>query len=236
VLGFEVPRSEFRDSEASVRSTRPPEHRNTNTNLEPGTGNPTVPVNPGSIDHVTDEELVQLAQTGDADAFGQLVVRHQGAVYRAALSALRVPEDAEEVAQDAFVRAWTALGRFRGDASFRTWVLAIAWNRALSRRHSVVGWLRRKAPLDEAAGAAAAARGSEQRLHDAELKGHVARAIEGLTPKLRDALLLAQSGEYVYSEIGRMLKIPVGTVKWRVSEARRKVKQHLSALGYVDAG
>jgi RNA polymerase sigma-70 factor (ECF subfamily) len=56
-----------------------------------------------------------------------------------------------------------------------------------------------------------------------------------LSPKLRDALLLVQSGEYQYDEIARMLGIPAGTVKWRVSEARRKVRGRLAALGYVDA-
>ena len=54
----------------------------------------------------------------------------------AALAALRVREDAEEVAQDAFIRAWRALDRFRGDSSFRTWILRIAWNRAISRRRT----------------------------------------------------------------------------------------------------
>jgi RNA polymerase sigma-70 factor (ECF subfamily) len=61
------------------------------------------------------------------------------------------------------------------------------------------------------------------------------RAIQALTPKLRDALLLAQSGEYRYDEIARMLGVPVGTVKWRISEARRNVRQALATLGYVDA-
>jgi RNA polymerase sigma-70 factor (ECF subfamily) len=100
-----------------------------------------------SIGRVTDEELVLLARQGDPDAFDQLVVRHQAAVFRAALAALRVREDAEEVAQDAFVRAWCALGRFRGDSSFRTWLLRIVWNRASSRRRSLAGWLRRATPL-----------------------------------------------------------------------------------------
>ena len=74
---------------------------------------------------MTDEELVLLAQQGDTHAFDQLVSRHQAAVYRAALAAFRVPEDAEEVAQDALVRAWAHLARFRGAASFRTWVLGL---------------------------------------------------------------------------------------------------------------
>ena len=101
-----------------------------------------------SIERVTDEELVLLARQGDPDAFDQLVARHQSAVFRAALAALRVREDAEEVAQDAFIRAWRALDRFRGDSSFRTWILRIAWNRAISMRRSLAGWLRRATPIE----------------------------------------------------------------------------------------
>jgi RNA polymerase sigma-70 factor (ECF subfamily) len=185
---------------------------------------------------VTDEQLVLLARQGDPDAFDQLVSRHQSAVFRAALAALRVREDAEEVAQDAFVRAWRALSRFRGDSSFRTWMLRIVWNRAMSHRRSIGGWLRRSTPIDDVVEPAAAGGGQDRRLHSAELFAHTAKAIRALTPKLRDALLLAQSGEYQYDEIAHMLEIPVGTVKWRVSEARRKVRSHLAAMGYVDAG
>jgi RNA polymerase sigma-70 factor (ECF subfamily) len=184
---------------------------------------------------VTDEELVLLARQGDPDAFDQLVVRHQSAVFRAAFAALRVREDAEEVAQDAFIRAWHALGRFRGESSFRTWVLRIAWNRAISRRRGLAGWLRRATPIDDVAEPAAVGDGQFAGMQNAELQAHVVSAIQALTPKLRDALLLVQSGEYQYDEIARMLGIPLGTVKWRVSEARRKVREKLAALGYVDA-
>jgi RNA polymerase sigma-70 factor (ECF subfamily) len=184
---------------------------------------------------VTDEELVLLARQGDPDAFDQLVARHQSAVYRAALAALRVREDAEEVAQDAFIRAWGALGRFRGDSSFRTWILRIAWNRAISRRRSLATWLRRSTPIDDVAEPAAVGEGQQAWMQSAELQLHATRAIQALTPKLRDALLLAQSGEYQYDEIAQVLGVPLGTVKWRISEARRKVRETLGALGYVDA-
>ena len=189
----------------------------------------------GSIERVTDEELVLLARQGDPDAFDQLVARHQTAVYRAALAALRVREDAEEVAQDAFIRAWKALGRFRGDSSFRTWILRIVWNRAISHRRGLAGWLRRATPIADVAEPATKAGDGHTGVHNAQLQAHVVSAIQALTPKLRDALLLAQSGEYQYDEIARMLGIPAGTVKWRVSEARRKVRERLAALGYVDA-
>ena len=183
---------------------------------------------------MTDEELVLLARQGDPDAFDQLVVRHQSAVYRAALAALRVREDAEEVAQDTFIRAWNALGRFRGDSSFRTWLLRIAWNRAISKRRGIAGWLRRATPIADVTEPAAPG-DQHASVNNAELQAHAVRAIQALSPKLRDALLLVQSGEYQYDEIARMLGIPAGTVKWRVSEARRKVRRTLAALGYVDA-
>ncbi len=184
---------------------------------------------------VTDDELVALARGGDADAFDQLVIRHQAAVYRAVLAALRNPEDAEEASQDAFVRAWKSLGRFRGDASFRTWLLSIAWNGALTRRRRVTAWFRRRASLDEAVNVAVAGASADDDLREVEVTRDAARAIESLTPKLRDTLLLVQSGQYEYLEIAAMLGIPVGTVKWRVSDARRRVREKLAGLGYVDA-
>ena len=187
----------------------------------------------GSIGSVTDEELVLLARQGDTSAFDQLVIRHQAALYRAALAALRVPQDAEDVSQEAFVRAWSTLERFRGEASFKTWLLTIAWNRAISRRRTRMNWWRRMAPLTDTLTAVASSDAPDGDLRSRELRAHIGRAIEALTPKLRDALLLAQSGEYAYNEIGAMLSIPEGTVKWRVSEARRKVRQRLVALGYV---
>jgi RNA polymerase sigma-70 factor (ECF subfamily) len=184
---------------------------------------------------VTDEELVLLARQGDPDAFDQLVVRHQAAVFRTALAALRVPQDAEDVAQDAFVRAWTKLASFRGDSAFRTWLLTITWNRAMSRRRSVAGWFRRAVALDDAVEPADGNPSPHAALHDAELQRRARQAIQALSPTLRDALLLAQTGEYGYDEIGAMLRVPVGTVKWRVSEARRKVRLQLARQGYVDA-
>jgi RNA polymerase sigma-70 factor (ECF subfamily) len=201
-----------------------------------GNHDPTGVSAPESIGCVTDEELVALARTGDADAFDQLVIRHQAGAYRAALAALRNPQDAEEAAQDALIRAWSSLGRFRGESAFRTWLLTIVWNCALSRRRSVALWFKRKAPIDDAMAMAEGAASPYREARDREMRAHVASAIELLTPKLRDALLLAQSGDYGYDEIAQALKIPVGTLKWRVSEARKQVKGRLQGLGYVDAG
>ena len=182
---------------------------------------------------MTDDELVRLAQAGDAGAFDQLVIRHQSAVFRAALAALRSPEEAEEAAQDALVRAWQKLGAFRGESAFRTWLLSIAWNRALSRRRSIGSWFARRAPIEAADHVRGNGAGPLEAMGQRDLEQHVAAAIDQLSPKLRDALLLAQSGEYGYSEVAAMLNVPVGTLKSRVFDARRQVKQRLAALGYV---
>jgi RNA polymerase sigma-70 factor (ECF subfamily) len=199
---------------------------------------------------VTDEELVARAREGDAAAFGELVLRHQSAVYRAALAAAGRASDADDVAQEAFLLAFTRLQSFRGAASFKTWLLTITWNQAINRRRANTRWWQRivdigpEAGLAGQAGQAGRATGAfastsdtpEQIAAAGELRRDIREAIARLPHKLRDALLLAQSGEHSYQEIGAMLGAPIGTVKWRVSEARRVVKARLAARGHGDAG
>jgi RNA polymerase sigma-70 factor (ECF subfamily) len=198
---------------------------------------------------VSDADLVARARMGDAAAFGELVDRHRTAVYRAARAALSSPTDAEDAAQDAFLVAYQRLDSFRGDASFKTWLLTIAWHQAINHRRRAGRWWRRlaEAPpgraaddasdsaMDTAVASAfsAPAATPEQRAADLQLARHAVEAIRTLTPKLRDALLLAQSGDYTYEEIGSMVGAPVGTIKWRVSEARRLVKRQLAGLGHM---
>ena len=194
--------------------------------------NPTCERVRGSIWSVTDEELVLRAREGDTSAFTELVIRHEATVYRAALAAMLRPEDAQDAAQDTFLRAWSRLGRFRGDASFKTWLLTIAWNRAMTRRRLRITWWRRAAPLADARLVSGPTAAADCDVRRREMRMHIRQAIERLSPKLRDALLLAQSGEYDYDEIATMLKISVGTVKWRVAEARKKVRLQLGQIGY----
>ena len=92
---------------------------------------------------MTDADLVARAREGDDSAFGELVERHRAAVFRATLAALGSHAEADDAAQDAFVLAYKRLDGFRGDASFKTWLLAIAWRQAISRRRSVRRWWRR---------------------------------------------------------------------------------------------
>jgi RNA polymerase sigma-70 factor (ECF subfamily) len=186
---------------------------------------------------VTDADLVRRTRQGDPAAFGELVDRHRSAVYRAARAALGTHADAEDAAQEAFLLAFRRLDSFRGDASFKTWLLTIAWRQALNRRRGLVRmWRRMTEPADIGADAplevASAAATPEQAAADAQLRRAIRVAIRRLSPALRDALLLAQSGEYSYEEIAAMLGAPVGTIKWRVSEARRRVRRALDESGF----
>jgi len=187
----------------------------------------------------SDLDLVRRAQAGDSDAFGELVERNRRAVFRAALAALGSPADADDVAQDAFVMAFRKLHTFRGDAAFRTWLLSIAWRKALDRRKSVGRWLRLTvSALDTEGDSADWIEQMPEQTHTQEdtvaamqLQQTIRTLIRTLPRKLKDALLLAGSGDYTYDEISHILGVPVGTVKWRVSEARRMLKQKMAAAG-----
>lgn len=171
--------------------------------------------------------LVDAARSGDRDAFGALVAMNERAILRAALAALDDRADAEDAAQDACLMAWRKLPGFRGDATFRTWLLAIVWRKALDRRRRRKLWWNRAAAgtperLAEVLDRLAASEADPERTAvSRDLMTRASAEIRALSPKLRDVLLLATSGEHSYAEIAAMLKIPLGTVKWRVSEARR---------------
>ena len=207
-------------------------------------GHPTAAARLLSTVRVTDADLVAQARAGDQAAFGELVDRHRTAVYRAVRAALGGVPEADEAAQDAFVLAWRRLDGFRGQAAFRTWLLAIAWRQAINHRRGLRRWWNHfdaAAPVDDDRLAVAgwprpAAATPEQAAAQRELGRDVASAIRALTPRLRGTFLLVQSGEYSYEEISAMVDAPVGTVKWRVAEARRLVKRRLKALGHGELG
>jgi RNA polymerase sigma factor (sigma-70 family) len=183
---------------------------------------------------VTDAELVVLARAGDAGAFGVLVERHQRAARRAAVAALGSQDEADEVVQEALIAAFRQLGGFRGEASFKTWLLTITWRKALDRRGSLARRLRRFVAIDAHGWDLQRDRkpSQEKTLIEAEAGVAVRRLVAKLPARLRDPLLLSASGDYTMDEIAQALRLPVGTVKWRVFEARRLLKKKLAGLGY----
>jgi len=208
-----------------------------------------------SIDRVTvteaaeaasaaDLALVRRAQAGDVEAFGELVERNRRAVFRAALAAVGSAAEADDVAQEAFITAFQKLKGFRAESSFKTWLLTITWRKAIDRRKSLTRWMHRMVapvesgetgeewnPMDRVA---AGGQSQEDDLVTSDLQKRLKPLIASLPKKLRDALLLAGAGDHSYDEIGQMLKVPTGTVKWRVSEARKVLKQKMTAMGYTD--
>jgi RNA polymerase sigma-70 factor, ECF subfamily len=181
---------------------------------------------------VNDAELVERARAGDHAAFGILVDRYQHVVVRAVRAAIGPGTEVEDVAQDVFLRAWRRIGGFRGEASVKTWLLAIAWRQALSHRRSIAARLRRFiAPDDGAFDPPATVRLQEQVVADRELRSAMARVVGALPPKYRQALMLAATGDHSFEEMSEALGVPAGTLKWRVSEARKRVKEKLERLG-----
>jgi RNA polymerase sigma-70 factor (ECF subfamily) len=176
--------------------------------------------------------LLAEAREGSRAAFGELVTLYQRVVFRTALAALGTREDAEDATQDAFIVAWQKLPGFRGNASFQTWLLTIVWRKALDKRRARRLWWRRtqavipvdRDPIDLVA---TGSPDPERTAVSHESARHVREAIGRLSPKLRDTLVLAASGEYSYDEIATILGLPLGTVKWRVAEARRLLKDRL---------
>ena len=177
--------------------------------------------------------LIEAARHGDREAFGELVTMHERVVFRTALAALGSREDAEDASQEAFVVAWQKLGGFRAASTFRTWLLTIVWRKALDRRRArQLWWVRTQSTfgadgLDPLQTVTSTGADPEAHAMSRDLARRIRAAIGGLTPKLRDTFVLASSGEHSYDEIAVMLGIPLGTVKWRVSEARKAIAKRL---------
>ncbi len=163
--------------------------------------------------------LVRAARHGDRDAFMQLVWVHQAGVRAFAHGLLGDRELAEDIAQEAFLRAWGGLGAFRGDAALGTWLYAIVRRVALDevRRPAV-----RTVPVDEAWERA------DWRVADPVLRGDLERALQALEPAQREAFLLVVVLGLSYQEVGGMAGCPAGTVASRVFRARARLAAALS--------
>lgn len=183
-------------------------------------------------------QLATQARAGDADAFGALIELYGRAARRVALVALGNPAEADEAVQDACLIAWRRVASLEDPAAFRAWLLRITWRKALDRRRSVTRWVRRVVSRPDESDAPEpwdlvpqAGLDQEDALLARERDRTIAGVIQALPPKLRDPFLLAATGEHRYEEIAVLLKLPLGTVKWRMFEARRVIKEKLSRLG-----
>ncbi len=181
-----------------------------------------------------EEWLVTAAKNGNQEAFEILVTRHQGRILALALRYIRVREDAEDVVQQCFQKAFVYLSRFEGKSRFSTWLTRIAINEALM-------WLRRKrasrevpigdstmmdetvVPLDVPDSDPS----PEDSFLQQEQKRIVSAAVKQLHPRTRKAIELRELGELSTEETARILGVSIGTVKGRLFHARRKLRQSL---------
>lgn len=166
--------------------------------------------------------LLGRARAGDASAYRVLVERHQDRAYGLALRILRSAPDAEEVAQDGFVRAWLALPRFRGESSFGTWLHRIVARRAFDRAAVLKSRRAREGAEDEAAHVLA---GGGEAAERAALALRLERLLEKLNEKERAVVTLFYYEGRSVDQVARTLEMPVGSVKSLLSRARAALRE-----------
>jgi len=180
----------------------------------------------------TDQQLVQRAQRGDLRAFDLLVLKYQGRI--AALVSRYVSDagEVEDVTQEAFIKAYRALGKFRGDSAFYTWLYRIAANAA--KNHLVAKGRRpgADATIEDAEGFDEGGMLSESASPEAlamggELAAVVESALNALPDELKAALMLREFDGLSYDDIADVLGCPVGTVRSRIFRAREAVDQRV---------
>jgi len=184
-----------------------------------------------------ERELIARARAGDARAFEGLVNMHAQAVYNVALRVLRDPVEAEDVAQEAFVRAWRALPRFRADARLSTWLYRIATNLCYDRLPRLRSQLLALGEVDGDSGGpdplvdetADEAQDAEEIMLAAELRGRIHAAVDALPESYRILITLRHVEDLSYAEVAAITGLPLGTVKIGIFRARRLLRQALGA-------
>ena len=186
----------------------------------------------------TDWELVGLAGGGDRDAFRELVERYQRRVLAVVMGMLHDREAALDVTQETFIKAYRSIGRFKGDASFYTWIYRIAVNLAIDYqrrewRRPIVDGGRNSNPesgnddLLDRIGDESPAADPFQATKDSQLRERVREAIDELTPDHKAVILLREVEGLSYEEISRVMQCSKGTVMSRLHYARKKLQTRL---------
>jgi RNA polymerase sigma-70 factor (ECF subfamily) len=191
---------------------------------------------------LSDRDLVDRARQGDVEAFGQLVRRHQPRILRLALHMLRDRSEAEDVAQETFVRAWQALARFDGRSEPYTWLYRIGVNLSLNairaRKTARRGGDANDPRLDAFLAETRPGRSADPP-GDAARKQEYAALCEGidaLSETLRTTLILVCVDGLSHEDAASILGAPEGTIAWRVHEARRKLREFMQTKGFAAGG
>jgi RNA polymerase sigma-70 factor, ECF subfamily len=182
---------------------------------------------PGST-LVSDKEIVGCVLAGDIRLFEVLMRRHNQRLFRAARSILHSDDEAEDVMQDAYARAFEHLADFRGTAQFSTWLTRIAVHEALARLRRANLVARLDAQHEEGAhDMASSASTPEQHVSDTELRSVIESAIDELPPEFRVVFVLRVVEQMNVADVAECLGIPQETVKTRLFRARQRLKRRL---------
>jgi len=177
----------------------------------------------------TDQQLVARVQRGDSRAFDLLVLKYQHKIFSLVGRYINDADEVQDVAQEAFIKAYRALPKFRGDSQFYTWLYRIAVNTA---KNYLVARSRRPPGSDVEASDAEYLEGGaalrdienpENALYGEELKAVVERAIGDLPDELRTAVTLREFDGLSYEDIAEIMDCPVGTVRSRIFRAREAI-------------
>jgi RNA polymerase sigma-70 factor (ECF subfamily) len=184
-----------------------------------------------------DQQLVVRAQHGDQQAFGLLVSKYQRKLARLLSRLIRDPTEVEDVAQETFIKAYRALGSFRGDSAFYTWLYRIGINTA---KNYLVSQGRRAPTRTEFDSEEAEnfeegdllrdINTPERMLFSKEIGETVNAAMDGLPEELRTAIVLREIEGMSYEDIAKMMDCPIGTVRSRIFRAREAVAEKLRPL------
>ena len=184
-------------------------------------------------DSISDADCVRRIQHGEVDAFEVLVRRHEKTIFNLVYRMLGDYDDAIEVSQEVFLSAYRAIGQFRGDANFSTWLYRIALNHATTQRRSNNSRQHRTAPIEDMELIRDSQPGPAETLEKKEMQERVQLALNKLSPEDAAVILLRDLQDVPYDEVARLLEIPVGTVKSRLHRARQALKSLLATYFYA---
>ena len=189
----------------------------------------------------TDQQLVQRAQRGDLRAFDLLVLKYQGRIGALVSRYIADAGEVEDVTQEAFIKAYRALSKFRGDSAFYTWLYRIAANAATNhlvakgRRPGADATIEDAEAFDD--GGLVSETGSPEAMAMGdELAGVVEQALQALPEELRSALTLRELEGLSYDDIAEVLGCPVGTVRSRIFRAREAIDERVRDQISGDSG
>ena len=189
---------------------------------------------------MTEQELIQAAQTGDQSAFGTLVQQHQTMVYHLALRMVGNAEDAADLTQEVFLSAWRSLSRFQEQSSFGTWIYRMATNASIDflrreKRRQVLSMTMEEDSEERQAQVPDERYSPHRLLEQKEARQAVADALAALSPEHRQVLVLREMEGLSYQEIGQLLGLEEGTVKSRIARARLALRDFLIKSGNFSA-